>query len=340
MSLIERNFDSLINLILAYFDCAALAHTWSDLARVCRRWACVVARFDLAQLSPRQLYYNAAAVARHNIAPPAEVWFMLPQNLIPWREHRTTAEGLEFDDPSATVSADTKMLQLGWSSGAEAARVMLSRWRPLWMKSVQRIWRFNGAFAALRVLLNYRGAYNSNITCIREEFHYARQNSSYMNAKRYNCLAILRRNVTSGFFMRHGQIAPAQIYLTQIIAERDIYHRLDRNTICAVADGLCAETFNLALSEIVQDLHDPPVQLPPPLVEKWEILYILLESNNARPRYEPLHLVLNARLQYVRTILAKMIPMREVAEPAPHPFELHIPALCNECRIYHYRQWV
>lgn len=320
--LAARNFDALVEPILRrYFAHSELAHTWSALAQVCRAWSKIIARFDLAVLTPRQLYYDAAAVSRHNIAPPYSVWQLIPHNVV-----------AVVDGHNHTSVDVQKLPRLGWPSGAEALTALARKWgpHPGWIQQ-SGLWLINGAIDAMRVHLLYAapldrkwdlclttGNRNNwrNETCLSPE-HLADIRSFYQKV-------ILGYNIALP-----GESAPCQSHLVFVMSRYMNGHdNIDPPQLRKVIDLLERPAFNLIVQRAV--IGDAAREFR---CSQIDLVDLLAESNNARPRYEPLYFVPPRKKMYLALLLARMVPAPpHSAYVEPHPYDIHVPAMCDECR--------
>lgn len=159
------NSPHITRVILRYFDSLDSIGYWPSIAQVCHAWRREVGQFSRVGLPPYKLYYNAAAIAAHNIVPDLAVYTLLPHGLMANHMLGVTTEATSL--PSDTIAelsrAATqranrypdvaKHKRLGWS-GVEAVAAMHARW-PIpddWVQEFIRIWIYNGAFDCARAL--------------------------------------------------------------------------------------------------------------------------------------------------------------------------------------------
>lgn len=324
VTLPTRNFDALIVIVLRrYFAHSELAHTWSTLARVCRGWAAAVAQFDLAVLTPRQLYYDAAAIAHHNITPPIEVWYMLPHNVIvPPQFDRVTERapsGLVVTIDTANVPLSELPPQLGWPNGTEAVAALLRKWGapPGWGHMIS-LWHLNGAIEAVRITTPYRNDDNRNwdICVVARRRDGSRCTTMNIPDARYIDWDILRQAMENGRSI--AALSPCQSHLISMIKSYIIHRNvIAEHILRECVDALDYSSFNLMITCAIGDNH-------------IDLIAILAQSNAAQPRYEPLYFVPRLGQRWIAATLASMCAGRACIA-SPHPYPLHVPTRCREC---------
>lgn len=312
-----RNFDALIALILhRFFDNSAEAHRWSAIARVCRRWSEIVARFDITSLVPRQLYYNAAAIARHNIAPSFDVWCMIPQNAFPPK--RNTHEHC--------IGIPRRLfVRLGWPSGEEAVLALTRRWgpHPGW-KQIIAIWQVNGTINVMRIATMYDVIFDTKWnTCVSLRASGFTDVQSFSEKQLYDHRTLCRNVMiySKVALPQNGAMRfPCQAHLVTLALKDG---GITNESLLSVLDALTPQSFNLAMVYAINRAT---------MSRQTNLLDMLAQSNDNHPRYEPVHFVPQRDDVDIAERLASMKPGPRNHVSEFHPYDIHIPAYCDNCR--------
>ena len=270
----QSNFESgpVAAIVLSYFDNAAGVADWSALSRTCRRWCDIVSKFvPAAEAGPHRLYYDKYSIARHDIAPPFEVYSLLPQNIL--------SAGIDLRGDGTG-----RQIPLGWPGGVTAVKSIIAKWPP--PKSICRplycIWAYNCAFECARLLLIYelrsrtRGVQRRSdeidvipMNCIDNKgFNYAnyRRNDTASSAV-YDMMMLVRR-------IRDSNRAPPNLSQKTLFSLHLHFSALPDSEFVLrdILDGMELHLFNIAVATAACFY---PQQIK-----------IIKESNNRRPRYD------------------------------------------------------
>lgn len=251
--------------ILSHLNSASNAHYWANIASVCKSWAQIVAEFDIDDLSPRQLYYNSAAITRHNIVPEFRDYTLLTHNLL------TAGHG------------STLPMQLGWPNGRVAVREMTAKW-PLTKSEkymLWKIWLANGAFDCMRLISDqFIGKPKvKQFWCIsrfRVPFGGADKTTGPIMQR---LQAVHKSRVEVYRYIRIPRSVD-QISLWLMFEDHRPYHETakidDEDMLEQVVDRLDVSAFNLILERVAHFYKS----------REHPVMQMFEKSNQARPRYD------------------------------------------------------
>lgn len=353
------NTPYIIGKILANFDSAEHFSYWFNLLQVCRQWRDIVRRFSRAGLSPYQLYYDAAAIATHDVEPDLAVFMLLPHGLLANRMigvkfselEKNEEEFVELRKASYDVCFKFRKKpyeprKLGWG-GVEAVRAMNARWPipKIWIPFYVKLWIYNGAFecaAALGGEVNYKIGRRTSwpfpyrpeikyplllyLACARRYLRVASSGRMYTDEREKQL-----RSVAYTVRRYDGIRLPADIASDQVKA----YTLFKRAIECDHFDTaerllsyLKANAFNCALLWLVSLRNTPPHKTPDSSIE--ECMQVFVRANADRPRYNPAYFTAIDHPQR-RAILDSLRPMASVDTFDYHRHAIHDPTTCFEC---------